>query len=341
MSITESTVSFREQKEDPRPSREDDGSARESSEHSREASQARSCECECHGHGHRPCNLETAPSRMDMGPLQDTFPDRPSRPSPFPAKKRTTQDVPVDSDGPGDPYRLMNSPTHKKVSSTLLYGLSPGLPPGPPRPMLPARSKIVGEFNVGRQVATPGTALFLLGFGPFVLLTTVLFIDETYPPKLLVAKTSRLRHWSGSWVLRSRFEELDVSVAELTRKFLIRPLGAMPIFLHGLRGWAFLTSEFPFLALCLGSITGTAVIVANQLYYNRAYLAARDRPVPEKRLPPMNLGFVRFTAGEFVTGWTADPCVAHWIAAVLSLYLSGCGDSTIFQAALNYLVDNF
>ncbi|RYP80127.1 hypothetical protein DL769_002613 [Monosporascus sp. CRB-8-3] len=496
-------MSFRESKEDVRPSREEDGSTTEPSEHSRESSPASSCKCECHGHGHdghRPCNLETVPSRrgasardLQLGRTlsrRDTALSRiRSRPTvpPFThplAKQRTTQDVLVDFDGPDDPYRPMNWPTHKKVSTTLLYGLVTMTATWASSAYAAGTQQIAEEFNVGRQVATLGTTLFLLGFGvgpllwaplsevygrrvavltpmfvaicfsfatatakdlqtimitrffgaffasapvtntggvlgdlfspmrrgiamagyalavvggptvgpiasaavvvqphlgwrwteyitgilqAFVLLTAVVFIDETYPPKLLVAKASRLRHDSGNWALHARFEEWDVSVAELARKFLVRPvrllctpicflvalyasfcygilymqLGAVPIVFHELRGWAFLSSELPFLALCLGSVTGAAVNVANQLYYNRAYRAAGGRPVPEKRLPPMMLGSVLFAAGQFVTGWTADPRVAHWIAPVLGLYLSGCGFNTIFQAALNYLVDTF
>ncbi|RYO81542.1 hypothetical protein DL764_009747 [Monosporascus ibericus] len=465
---------FREAKEEARPSREEAGSTTEPSEHSREPSPARSCKCECHGYGHdghRPCNLETAPSRMGASArdlqLRRTLSRRDtalsrirSRPAvpPFThplATQRTTQDVLVDFDGPDDPHRPMNWPTHK-VNTTLLYGLATMTATWGSSAYASGTQQIAEEFNVGRQVATLGTTLFLLGFGvgpllwaplseiygrrvaaltpmfvaicfsfatatakdlqtimitrffgaffasapvtntggvlgdlfspmhrgiamagyalavvggptAFVLLTAVVFIDETYPPKLLVAKASRLRHESGNWALHAKFEEWDVSVAELARKFLVRPvrllctpicflvalyasfcygilymqLGAVPIIFHELRGWPFLSSELPFLALCLGSVTGAAVNVANQLYYNRAYHAAGNRPVPQKRLPPMMLESVLFAGGQFVTGWTADPRVVHRIAPVLGLYLSGCGFSTIFQAALNYLVDTF
>ncbi|RYP72098.1 hypothetical protein DL771_004429 [Monosporascus sp. 5C6A] len=492
-----------ESKEDAQLSREEDESTTEPPEHSRESSPARSCKCECHeyGHdGHRLCNLETVPSRIGASArdlqLRQTLSRRDtalsrirSRPTvpPFThplAKQRTTQDVLVDFDGPDDPYRPRNWPTHKKVSTTLLYGLVTMTATWASSAYASGTQQIAEEFNVGRQVATLGTTLFLLGFGvgpllwaplsevygrrvavltpmfvatcfsfatatakdlqtvmitrffgaffasapvtntggvlgdlfspmhrgiamagyalavvggptlgpivsaavvvqpqlgwrwteyitgilqAFVLLTAVVFIDETYPPKLLVAKARRLRHESGNWALHARFEEWDVNVAELARKFLVRPvrllctpicflvalyasfcygilymqLGAVPIIFHELRGWPFLSSELPFLALLLGSVTGAAVNVANQLYYNRAYRGAGDRPVPEKRLPPMMLGSVLFAGGQFVTGWTADPRVAHWIVPVLGLYLSGCGFNTIFQAALNYLVDTF
>ncbi|KAF3760456.1 MFS general substrate transporter [Cryphonectria parasitica EP155] len=201
----------------------------------------------------------------------------------------------------------------------------------------------------------------------FVLLNAIIFIDETYPPVLLVAKARRLRHDSGNYALHAKFEEWEPTISELCRKFLVRPLqllctpicflmalyasfcygilymqlGAVPIIFGEIRGWNLLQSELPFLAICLGSITGAVLNTLNQLAYNKAYHAAGDRAVPEKRLPPMMLGSVLFAAGQFITAWTAEPENAPWIAPVLGLYLMGCGFNTIFQAALNYLVDTF
>lgn len=57
-----------------------------------------------------------------------------------------------------------------------------------------------------------------------VLLLGVIFLDESYPPKLLVYKARRLRHESGNWALHAKFEEWDVSISELAKKFLVRPL---------------------------------------------------------------------------------------------------------------------
>lgn len=201
----------------------------------------------------------------------------------------------------------------------------------------------------------------------FILLNAVIFIDETYPPVLLVTKARRLRHESGNWALHAKFEEWDVSITELARKFLVRPiqllctpicflmalyasfcygilymqLGAIPYIFGEIRGWSLLQSELPFLAITLGCITGAALNIFNQIAYNKAYDAAGQRAVPEKRLPPMMLGSVMFAGGQFITAWTAEPQNAPWIAPVIGLFLMGCGFNTIFQAALNYLVDTF
>ncbi|MBO1764926.1 MFS transporter, partial [Escherichia coli] len=44
------------------------------------------------------------------------------------------------------------------------------------------------------------------------LVIDVIFIDECYPPKLLVYKARRLRHETGNWALHTKFEEWDVSI---------------------------------------------------------------------------------------------------------------------------------
>jgi hypothetical protein len=209
--------------------------------------------------------------------------------------------------------------------------------------------------------------LYLAGILQFFFLTLgVIFIDESYPPKLLVYKARRLRIQSGNWALHAKFEEWDVSVAELARKFLVRPvqllctpicflvatyasfcygilymqLGSIPIIFNEVRGWSPLVATLPFLCILIGAILGCSVNVYNQLLYNKAYHAAGNRAVPERRLPPMMLGSVLFAGGQFLTGWTARPDI-HWIAPCIGLVMLGTGFFTIFQAALNYLVDTF
>ncbi|KAK4238768.1 major facilitator superfamily domain-containing protein [Achaetomium macrosporum] len=200
----------------------------------------------------------------------------------------------------------------------------------------------------------------------FVLLLAVIFIDESYPPKLLVYKARRLRVESGNWALHAKFEEWDVSVVELARKFLVRPvqllctpicflvalyasfcygilymqLGSIPIIFGEVRGWSQLVATLPFLCIFIGAILGCGLNVYNQLLYNKAYHAAGNRAVPERRLPPMMLGGILFAGGQFLTGWTANPTI-HWIVPCIGLVMLGTGFFTIFQAALNYLVDTF
>ncbi|KAF5000917.1 hypothetical protein FGRMN_1374 [Fusarium graminum] len=208
---------------------------------------------------------------------------------------------------------------------------------------------------------------YLTGIIQIIFLTlAVIFVDESYPPKLLIYKARRLRHETGNWALHAKFEEWDVSIQELARKFLLRPvqllftpicflvalyasfcygilymqLGAIPIIFREIRGWGILVSSLPFLCILIGAMLGCGANVYNQLLYNKAYHAAGNRAVPEKRLPPMMIGSVIFSGGQFIIGWTAQKDI-HWIVPCIGLVLLGTGFFTIFQAALNYLVDTF
>jgi hypothetical protein len=200
----------------------------------------------------------------------------------------------------------------------------------------------------------------------FVLVIAAVFVDETYPPVLLVYKARQLRHRSGNWALHAKFEEWDVDLADMARKFLVRPvqllctpicflislyasfcygilymqLGAIPIIFRERRGWKEFEATLPFLNILIGAILGCSFNVYNQLLYNKAYHAAGDRPVPERRLPPMMFGSFLFSGGQFLTGWTAGPDI-HWIVPCIGFVMLGTGFFTIFQAALNYLVDTF
>ncbi|GMF80047.1 unnamed protein product [Aspergillus oryzae] len=183
---------------------------------------------------------------------------------------------------------------------------------------------------------------------------------------LLVYKAQRLRFESGNWALHARHEEWDVTFKELGNKYLIRPfqllttpicflvalyasfvygiiylsLAAFPVEFQEVRGWNQVVGALPFLGYLVGILFGAAVNLLNQKFYVRRFKANNNFPVPEARLPPMMLGSVFFAAGMFVFGWTGQPDI-HWIGPVIGAVMMGFGFFTIFQAALNYLIDTF
>ena len=200
----------------------------------------------------------------------------------------------------------------------------------------------------------------------FFLAMDVIFLDESYPPVLLVYKAQRLRFESGNWALHARHEEWDVTLKELGNKYLIRPfallatpicflvalyasfvygilylsLASFPIEFQEVRGWNQVVGALPFLAYLVGILMGACVNLYNQKFYISRFKQNNNFPVPEARLPPMMLGSIVFAAGLFVFGWTGRPDI-HWIAPNIGAVLMGLGFFTIFQAALNYLIDTF
>jgi MFS family permease len=200
----------------------------------------------------------------------------------------------------------------------------------------------------------------------FILLMDVIFIDESYPAALLVVKARRLRHESGNWALHAKHEEWDVSIREIAHKYLIRPfkllmtpicflvalyasfcygilfatLGAFPVVFQEVRGWNEVVGALPFLATLFGVILGAIPNLLNNKYYIRAMKKNNGKPAPEARLPPMMFGSVSFAIGLFIFAWTA-PKEFPWIAPIIGIVLCGIGFFTIFQGALNYLIDTF
>ncbi|KAF7956899.1 hypothetical protein EAE96_004223 [Botrytis aclada] len=199
-----------------------------------------------------------------------------------------------------------------------------------------------------------------------VLLLGALVLNETYPDALLVAKARRLRHDTGNWALHARHEERSFSFREMVNKFLMRPfrllgtpicflmvlyasfvygilylcLAAIPVQFALARGYGPVTSELPFLALLLGTIFGGTANILNNKFYTCKFEANDNQPVPEARLPPMMIGSIFFAAGLFIFGWTSAPSI-HWVAPCIGLVFMGFGFFTIFQSALNYLIDTF
>lgn len=107
-----------------------------------------------------------------------------------------------------------------------------------------------------------------------------------------------------------------------------------------IRGWNIFVSSLPYLSTLVGSFFGMIVNVANNTFYAKAVKANLGRPVPEARLPPMMLGGVAFAGGLFMFAYTSG--TEHsWIGPVVGAGLIGFGFLTVFQAALNFLVDTF
>ena len=190
---------------------------------------------------------------------------------------------------------------------------------------------------------------------------------ETYEPVLLARKASRLRAETGNWALHAEFEEWTqrVTIGYYINKFAIRPfvmlatpicffisvyasfifgvfyasLAAFPVIYEQGRGWNKLVGSFPFFALLVGIGIGSVVVALNQQFYNTRYQASGGKVIPEARLLSMMFGSFFFAAGLFILAWTAEKEV--WIASFIGIALIGYGFFTIFQSALNYLVDAF
>ena len=230
----------------------------------------------------------------------------------------------------------------------------------------PVFGPIVGGALVVSGVSWRWTQFIAGIFMTVIWFLSVTILDESYPPALLKHKATRLRIKTGNWALHARHEEWDPSLKEMIVKFGVRPLRMLltPIcffvalyasFVYGLlygnlaaftivfeeeRGWNSLVGSLPFLGLLVGIAFAGSVNVLNQRFYNSRFAANGNKPVPEARLPPMMIGSIFFAGGCFLFGWTANRNI-HWIAPIIGTVLLGFGFFTVFQSALNYLIDTF
>ena len=200
-----------------------------------------------------------------------------------------------------------------------------------------------------------------------IFVVDVFILCESYEPILLARKASHLRAETGNWALHAEFEEWTqrVTLRYYINKFALRrfvtlatpicffisvyasfifgvfyaSLAAFPVIYEQGRGWNKLVDSFPSFALLVGIGIGSVVVALNQKYYNRQYQASEGKAIPEARLLSMMFGSSFFAAGLFVLGWTAEREV--WIASFIGIALMGYGFFTIFQSALNYLVNTF
>lgn len=206
----------------------------------------------------------------------------------------------------------------------------------------------------------------IMGFTALVL--CVLFLEETYPPVILVGKASELRRRTKNWGIHAKQEEVEVDLKELLTKNVSRPFRILftePIvlsitiymsFIYGLL-YLFLTAYaevfqgvygmnegvggLPYFGMVAGETIGFIVVVLLNPSYVRKLEANNNVPVPEWRIPIAIVGGVAFAAGLFWFGWTGYTNSIPWIVPTLSGLLTGFGIFTIFLQLLNYIIDAY
>jgi hypothetical protein len=117
-------------------------------------------------------------------------------------------------------------------------------------------------------------------------------------------------------------------------------IATFPIEFQRVRGWNEVQGSLPFLALVIGVLFASCINLWGQTYYRKVMAANEGKLVPEARLMGMMIGSIFFAAGLFIMGWTAALNI-HWIGFCIGSASLGLGFFTIFQSALNYLVDTY
>ena len=232
----------------------------------------------------------------------------------------------------------------------------------------PLFAPFIGGFIVSSSLGWRWTEYLvtIMGFVAFVL--DFVFLEETYPPVVLVEKAAELRRRTKNWGIHAKQEEIEVDFRELVSKNFSRPirilitepivlllsiymafiygllylfLTAYPIAFQQIRGFSPGVGGLPFFGMIIGMVAAGVYIALSTPAYNRKLLANNNVPVPEWRLPPVIIGGVSFALGLFWFGWTGYRADIHWIAPTLSGLLTGFGLLAIFLQSLNYIIDAY
>ncbi|KAL4929606.1 MFS transporter [Aspergillus undulatus] len=206
----------------------------------------------------------------------------------------------------------------------------------------------------------------IMGAAAFVL--DIFFVEETYPPVVLIKKAEELRRRTKNWGIHAKQEEVEVDLHELIGKNFSRPvrilfsepvllllsiymaflygllylfMTAYPIVFQQIHGFNKGVGGLPYFGLIVGEILGGLFIIAMQPWYNKKLSANNDMPVPEWRLPPAIIGGAAFSGGLFWFGWTGYLASTHWIVPTISGLLTGFGLLCIFLQCLNYIIDTY
>ncbi|KAH8811891.1 MFS multidrug transporter-like protein [Xylogone sp. PMI_703] len=232
----------------------------------------------------------------------------------------------------------------------------------------PLLAPFIGGFIVESHLGWRWTEWLtaILGFSAFIL--DLLFLEETYPPVILISKATELRRRTKNWGIHAKQEEIEVDFRELVTKNFSRPmrllftepivlllsiymafiygllylfLTAYPIVFQQIHGFTPGVGGLPYFGMIIGQLLASIYIMLTQPSYNRKLAANNGIPIPEWRLPPVIVGGVAFAIGLFWFGWTGYTKDIHWIVPTLSGLFTGFGLLAIFLQALNYLVDAY
>lgn len=198
----------------------------------------------------------------------------------------------------------------------------------------PLLAPFIGGFIVDSYLGWRWTMYItsFMGFLSFGL--DLLFLEETYPPQILVSKAAELRRRTGNHFIHAKQEEIEVDLRELVEKNFSRPmrllfqepiilllsiymsfvygilylfLTAYPLVFQGVHGFTAGISGLCFFGMIIGELIAGVVVLAQQPWYQRKLAANNGIPIPEWRLPSVIAGGVSFMVGIFWFGCKTTP----------------------------------
>jgi MFS family permease len=196
----------------------------------------------------------------------------------------------------------------------------------------------------------------------------VLFLQETYAPKLLSRKRDKLRKETGNAALHTEYDSPDRTLISTLRTAMKRPfillatqpiLQVLAVYMAYLYGLMYLMlSTFPrlwngiygesvgigslnFISMGIGFFLGTQITAPlNDMLYRRLKKRNGGVGMPEFRVPIMIPASLLVPIGLFWYGWSAQAQV-HWIMPNIGAAIFCAGVIIGFQCIQTYLVDSY
>jgi multidrug resistance protein len=240
-----------------------------------------------------------------------------------------------------------------------IYSLAPLLGPA----IGPIAGGFISERTTWRWVFYATTIADAL-----IQLSGLFFLQETYPPVLLLRKKQKLIKETGNEALHTEWDDPNRTVMAALRIALVRPfklLGTqiivqvLAVYMAYLYGLMYLVlSTFPtlweqnyhesvgigglnYISLGLGFFLGTQFCAPLQDKIYRV-LKKRNNGVgkPEFRVPLMIPGALLVPIGLLWYGWSAQ-AHTHWIMPNIGAAIFASGVITGFQCIQTYIVDSY
>ena len=195
----------------------------------------------------------------------------------------------------------------------------------------PFISPFVGGFIIQSGLGWRWTLYIPSFLGFLSSLLCILYVKETYPPVVLVAKAVELRQKSQNWGIHARREREVIGAHVLVQKYFTRPLRmlvtepiilmfslymsftyglvygfleAYPIVFEGVYSMNSGVAGLPAIALALGAVLAIVYIIAHNTRSYKAMEVSGKPPDTEARLIPSMVGAVLFPVGLF---WYVSP----------------------------------
>ncbi|KAE8137837.1 major facilitator superfamily domain-containing protein [Aspergillus pseudotamarii] len=202
----------------------------------------------------------------------------------------------------------------------------------------------------------------------FVQLLALLFLRETYAPKILATRKRKLQELTGNHRLHTEYDKPDRTFGHVLRKNLIRPfrmlftqpaiqalslyrgyqyglmylvLASFPLVWEGAYSQGKDIASLNYISLGVGFVIGLQFCGrAVDIIYVRLQKRYDHPGRPEFRIPLMLPGGLLVPSGLFLYGWSAQ-YHTHWVVPNIGAAIFAIGLIISFQCAQTYVVDAY